>query len=121
MKDIESKTLNELRKYCRDNKIKDYSSKKKLQLIQLINNFNKKENVIVENIIIGEDVNKDENKDENKAGINIRNDLSRTGINIKNRLITDSNSLQSNIIFKIIIGIVLVTIIFIIISKLLLS
>tara|TARA_B100000900_G_C20602172_1_gene726105 strand:- start:910 stop:2007 length:1098 start_codon:yes stop_codon:yes gene_type:complete len=66
MKDIESKTLNELRKYCRDNKIKGYSSKKKLQLIELINNFNKKENVIVENIIIGKDENKDENKDVNK-------------------------------------------------------
>ena len=29
MKDIESKSLNELIEYCRDNKIKGYSSKKK--------------------------------------------------------------------------------------------
>ena len=90
MKDIESKTLNELRKYCRDNKIKDYSSKKKLQLIQLINNFNKKENVIVENIIIGKDENKDVNKDdkdENKDDKNENKDDKDENKDDKNQII----------------------------------
>ena len=46
MEDIESKTMKELKQYCRDNKIKGFSNKKKLELIDLINEDNKEDNKV---------------------------------------------------------------------------
>lgn len=61
MEDIENKNIPELKQYCRDNKIRGFSNKKKIELIELINNFNKKENIIVE----------DENKEIQEVSKNI--------------------------------------------------
>jgi len=42
MEDINNKSVKELKEYCRDNKIKGFSNKNKQKLIDLINNYNKK-------------------------------------------------------------------------------
>jgi len=41
MTDFENKTLEELKQYCRDNNIRGFSRKKKLQLIDLIKKYRK--------------------------------------------------------------------------------
>tara|TARA_B100000780_G_C21096165_1_gene442092 strand:+ start:193 stop:1629 length:1437 start_codon:yes stop_codon:yes gene_type:complete len=45
MEDIESKTVNELKQYCREKDIKGFSQKRKQELIDFINDYHKQENI----------------------------------------------------------------------------
>ena len=45
MEDIDKKSVKELKQYCRDNKIKGFSNKNKEELIDMINDFHKKDKV----------------------------------------------------------------------------
>ena len=45
MEDIESKTVNELKQYCREKDIRGFSQKRKQELIDFINDYHEQENV----------------------------------------------------------------------------
>ena len=79
MEDIESKTVNQLKQYCREKHIKGFSQKRKQELIDFINDYHKQENINgdeeedggvedvgVEDVGVEEDVKEDKITDENK-------------------------------------------------------
>jgi site-specific DNA-methyltransferase (adenine-specific) len=87
MEDIETKTHEKLKQYCRDNKIKGFSNKKKIELIELINNFNKQENVIAEDAEDTEDKVEDEDEDKKNQIIIIKGDCIDKLITVKDNSI----------------------------------
>jgi len=94
IEDINNKSVKELKQYCRDNKIKGFSKLNKQKLIDMINDFHKKDKV--ENKGQEKGINKKEKEEEiddeliskmEKVSIDIvnENDVVKKEVNIKNR------------------------------------